>query len=46
MAKLSNRELREAVSKILVKWGMPTVQVAISEIVALLENEQEKEQES
>ncbi len=31
------REIRDEISRILVKWGMPTRQVAISEIMALVE---------
>ena len=33
------RALRKKISKILVKWGMPTIQIAISEIIELFEQE-------
>lgn len=38
-----SKDLKKAVSEILVKWNMPTRQVAINEIVALLESPLQKE---
>lgn len=35
-------ELREKISRVLVKWGMPTRQVAIIELVRLFEEEMEE----
>lgn len=35
MTSNTNKQLRAEISKILVKWSMPTREVAISEIVAL-----------
>ena len=32
---MSNKEIKEKISKILIKWGMPTRQVAIGEILEL-----------
>lgn len=39
---MNRTELRKAVSQILIKWGMGTRQIAIIEIVNLIEAEREE----
>lgn len=39
-------DLRTKISKILIKWSMPTRQAAISEIIQLIEDETDNTNES
>ena len=45
MGKDTEREIRNKISKILVKWSMPTRQVAINEITTLLSSQRKEWEE-
>jgi len=41
---MTNKELRNSISQILVKWGLPSRQIVISEIVNLIDEHEAREE--